>query len=117
MLNIESIKNSGELDNYIAHEIKRIAEIESATLAEDGDYVSFAGFGGEIGAVVNDGPALVTARIFGGLWSSEWHLETFASYEAAQAYAKAALRNQLKRLAAKQLAEHRANLAALEAAK
>lgn len=117
MLNIDSIKNSGQLSNYIAHETKRISEIETAMLTEDGDYMTFAGFGGEICAVVDDGPALITARIFGGLWGGEWHLDTFASYEAAQAYAKAALRNQLQRLAAKQLAEHRANLAALQASK
>lgn len=117
MLNIDSIKNSGELDSYIAHEIKRIAEIESATLTEDGDYISFAGFGGEIGTIVNDGPALITARIFGGLWRGEWHLEAFPSDKAAQAYAKAALRNQLKRLAVKRLVEHRVNLTAIEAAK
>lgn len=116
-LNIADIKRYGKLDAYAAHAIEQIAKIESAALIEDGDYVAYAGLGGEIGYVANEGPARITARIFGGLWDDEWYIGAFASDKAAEAYAKAALRNQLKRLAAKRLARHRADLAALKAAR
>lgn len=117
--NIANIKRMGQLDSYIAHERKLIAEIEAGEIRRDEqgtDTVSFAHLYGRY-HIDTDDMSVVAYVVAGSEWSHRWMLSGFDGDQSrGMAYARAALANQLKTDAATLASKARARLAELEAA-
>ena len=119
--NIANIKRAGNLEAYIAAERETLAKIDGIAAVEvEGEQMIQLGylygrFGGEIGG--ENGDVVFASISTGSDWAKSWNLKSFAGEKAAIAYAKAALKNELERMASKIISEKRARIASLEAAK
>jgi hypothetical protein len=118
---IDTIRAMGQLDSYIEHAREHMAKLEAGVLVEEGDYVSYAGYGGDVGVLMDTRPYTVYARSYIG-WEHRWPIDTFgangdeATYVLATTHAKLELLNHLKDFAAKQLIEARIRITLLEEA-
>lgn len=114
---VENLKKKGQLEGRIEHYRSLLANLESATVIDDGEgFVKFAHLSGRYSTSGEFG-AEVSAHVVWDALDKRWPLSGFASEKAAEAYARAAVISELKAIAKRIKCDARKTITQLEAAR